>query len=200
MPLKTTQSNLVSALSEGTDFSNEGFDIDFNVCPFNLDFLIEAADVTIISNPKGLIINSAVFLTPDGGVATKMINKTGATSIKGTIAHHHATIDFGFELCPDDEADQIGVIYGDDDGNQVADGAECWVVSNGRALIYFESATTLGHFVRSQVAGDGGTIGYAIAEAAPTSPFSSDKHFQEIGHVLEATGAAGLAMCVLHSN
>jgi hypothetical protein len=47
---------------------------------------------------------------------------------------------------------------------------------------------------------DGGTIGYAHQEAAPSSPFSSDKHFQEIGHILEATAGAGLAMCVLHSN
>jgi hypothetical protein len=153
-----------------------------------------------VNSEKGININNALFLTPDGGVATKMINKTGATSIKGTIAHHHATIDFAFELCPDDEADQIGIVYGDDDGNQVADGEECWVVGNGRAYVYIEEAAVLGYFVRSQVAADGGTIGYAHQEAAPSSPFSSDKHFQEIGHVLEATVGAGLAMCVLHSN
>ena len=153
-----------------------------------------------VSSTKGIIINDALFLTPDGGVATKMINKTGATSIKGTIAHHKADTDFGFELCPDDEADQIGVVYGDDDGNQVADGVACWVVGNGRAYIYFESATDRGLFVRSQVAADGGTIGYAVAEAAPSAPFSNDKHFQELGHVLETIGGAGLALCVLHSN
>ena len=62
------------------------------------------------------------------------------------------------------------------------------------------NAGVLGNFVRTQVAADGGTVGYAIHEAAPSSPFSSDKHFQEVGHILEATGGAGLAMCVLHSN
>ncbi|KKL90587.1 hypothetical protein LCGC14_1903210 [marine sediment metagenome] len=34
----------------------------------------------------------------------------------------------------------------------------------------------------------------------PTSQFATDKHFMEIGHILENTGGAGLARTVLHFN
>jgi hypothetical protein len=98
-----------------------------------------------------------IKFTPDGGFAVRLINKTGGASVKGTIAHPYASADRSFDLCPDNEPDQIGIVYGDDDGN-------------------------------------------AVAEAVPSSPFATDKHFQEIGHVLETTGGAGLALCLLHSN
>ena len=140
--------------------------------------------------------NDNIKLTEDGGIAVKLVNKTGAASIKGTIAHVDAGVDQGFDLISDDAPDQIGVVY--DAG--IADGNDCWLVQFGKAYIYFEAAVTRGEFVRSQVAADGGTVGYAVAEAAPGSPFATDKHFQEIGHVLESTGGAGLALCLLHSN
>jgi len=142
--------------------------------------------------------NNIVMITEVGGYAIKLTNKTGGASIKGTIAHPYytAAVDNAFDLVPDDEPDQIGVVY----GSGVADGSECWVVINGCAEIYFEAAVTRGEFARSQVAADGGTVGYAIAEAAPSSPFATDKHFQELGHVIQTTGGAGLAKCILHTN
>ena len=51
--------------------------------------------------------NQNIKFTDEGGLAVRLINKTGAPSIKGTIAHvYDATaIDKAFILCPDDEPD-----------------------------------------------------------------------------------------------
>lgn len=143
-----------------------------------------------------IICNSKVKLTPEGGLAVRLTNKTGGASIKGTILGIAAGTDNAFDLLPDDEPDVIGVVY----EAGIADGQECWVVTNGICDIYFEAAVTRGEFARSQIDADGGTVGYAVAEAVPTSPFATDKHFQEVGHIIESTGGAGLAKCIIHFN
>jgi len=42
--------------------------------------------------------------------------------------------------------------------------------------------------------------GQAKSEAVPTSPFATDKHFSEIGHVLESRTGEGLAKVYLDFN
>lgn len=148
--------------------------------------------------PQTDIVVSGIMHTADGGMAIQLVNKTGGASIKGTVGHpYHATaVDLAFDLIPDDEPDNIGIVY----ETGVADGDLCWIVVKGLAKIYFEGAVARGQFVRSQVAADGGTVGYAVSEATPTAPFTTDKHFQELGHILETTGGAGLSTCLLHAN
>lgn len=141
-------------------------------------------------------INSKVMFTPEGGLAVKLTNKTGGNSIKGYIAHTSPGTDDAFQLAPDDTPDPIGVIY----EAGIADGAECWIVIQGIVEVYFEAATTRGEFARVQVNTDGGTVGVAVSEAMPTSPFATDKHFQEVAHILESIGGAGLARCIIHLN
>ncbi len=144
---------------------------------------------------------NSIYFTPDGGIAMKLTNKTGTTSVKGTCAGVSSSTNDAFELLPVGEADPIGIVYGDDDGNQVADGVSCWIVFAGRAYIKFQAATTRGFIARMTVVGDtDDAAGIAIAEVFPTSPFATDKHFQECGHVIETIGSAGLALCVIHQN
>lgn len=140
--------------------------------------------------------NNACKITPEGGVAIKMVNKTGGATTKGYVVEPDTTTDNGFVLAGIDDPDPIGVIY--DAG--VADGGDCWVVILGRADVYFAGAVTRAEFARTPVTADGGSAGVAIAEAVPTSPFATDKHFQEVGHILESTAGAGVASCVLHWN
>ena len=141
------------------------------------------------------------MVTEDGGIAVSLINKTGATSVKGALAQVDDAVDSAFDLVPVDNPDCFGIVYGDDAGNQVADGVACWIVIAGLAYVLFESATTRKHFARMGVAADGNDqAGYAMSEAYPTAPFATDKHFAEVGHVLETIGGAGLALCVLHFN
>lgn len=141
--------------------------------------------------------NKKIRFTDEGGLAVRLTNKTGAASVKGTLVDPHATVNNAVALVPVNAPDIIGVMY----DNGVADGAECWVVISGIADVMFVGNTTAGHFARMTVTADtGDQAGYAISEAVPTSPFATDKHFQEIGHVLEARTGSGLAKVCLHFN
>ena len=144
------------------------------------------------------ILDPKVKLTPDGGVAVKMTNKTGESSIEGTVVGvSHSGIDNAVQKIIVDIPDPIGVIA----ENGVSDGAEVWVVISGIAKVLFIGNTTRGHLARGFLSSDSGYIsGYGLSEAVPTSPFANDKHFYEFGHVLESRVGAGLSKCVLHFN
>lgn len=132
-----------------------------------------------------------------GGYAIKLINKTGANSVKGTLVSADTTADDACKLTPLDGLDTIGVMWSDG----VADGSSVWVVVSGIAQVKFGAAATRGQFARQSITTDtGAAAGIATAEAAPTTPFATDNHFREVGHVIQSIGAAGLARCVVHFN
>ena len=139
-------------------------------------------------------------LTPEGGVAVKMTNKTGGASVKGEVVtvYSSTSIDKAVSKIVVDIPAPIGAFY----ESGVADGSEVWVVISGIADVYFVGNTTRGHLARGFLTADGGSyvLGQALSEAVPSSPFASDKHFYEIGHVLESRTGAGLSKCVLHFN
>lgn len=140
-----------------------------------------------------------VKLTPEGGIANKYINKTGGVSVKGTVVaiYNTTAINNAVMKSTVDIPDAIGVIY--EDG--IADGKDVWVVTSGKAYVLFIGSTTRRHLARTFIVGDAGYVsGQALSEAAPTSPFASDKHFCEIGHVCESRTGAGLALVNLHFN
>lgn len=141
-----------------------------------------------------------VGITADGGIAYSMLNKSGATTVKGYIVHPSSSTDGAFNNCEIDEPDIIGVVFGDDDGAQVNDGVNCWIVKQGLAYIYSITAATREWFIRNREGAEGGSAGQAIAEALPSVPFATNKHFQECGHCLESTGGAGLVLCSIHFN
>jgi hypothetical protein len=131
-------------------------------------------------------------------MAIKLLNKTGAVSVKGEVVQPDTTTPSAVKKIEVDIPDPIGVFY----ESGVADGALAWIVVSGIADVYFIGNTTLGHFVRGFLTADGESYvaGQAMSEALPTSPFDDDKHFYEIGHVIEARVGAGLAKCVIHFN
>ena len=150
-------------------------------------------------NSGGLFVsNQRVRFTPEGGLAVRLTNKTGSASVKGTVVAAHGSVDNAVKKIIVDVPDPIGVIY--DDG--IPDGYLVWVVISGRAQVLFVGNTTRGYLARGFLTADGGSYeaGKALAEAVPGSPFASDKHFYEIGHVIESRTGAGLAFCVLHFN
>jgi hypothetical protein len=141
--------------------------------------------------------NDNVMITPEGGIAIKVINRTGETSIKGKLINTEGDIDNSVALVAIDEPDCVGVIYTAD----VPVNGEMWVVVAGKAQVLFSTATTRGQFARAPAGSDvSKTDGYAIAEPVPAPPLSTNKHFQEIGHLLETIASPGLATCVLHFN
>ena len=138
----------------------------------------------------------AVEITPEGGLAYWVINKTGGASVKGNLVEPSTAVDNAVQIINIDEPDPIGIVY--DAG--VADGDMIRVVFSGKAEVLFSNNPTRHNFARNPVAADGGANGSAISEALPTPPFSTDKHFLEIGHILETKGAPGLALVNLHFN
>lgn len=155
-------------------------------------WLPDGVTPTSATNPE-----QTVRYTPEGGVAVRMVNKSGAASVKGTLAHASDNFDNAFDLVNIGEPDICGIVY--DSG--VADGSPCWLVVSGIADVFFVGSATRGHFARNCAATDSPkTAGRAIAEAAPTPPFATDKHFLEIGHVIESRVGAGLAKTVIHFN
>lgn len=148
-----------------------------------------------VGNGK-IISNGFAMFTPEGGLAIKVVNKTGAASIKGTILEAELTTDKGVELAEVGDPDPFGIMFSDG----VADGKEVWMVVSGIAEVLYSTVVNRGTFSRVPASGEGGIDGQAINEPLPVPPFSSDKHFQEIGHPIESRGTPGLALTVLHFN
>jgi len=145
-----------------------------------------------VFTPSGMI-------TPEGGHAIRLINKTGTTSVKGSVACADTTTDFAYKLEEADGLDPIGIVY--EDG--VADGSPVWIVVAGIAQVLLENSTasTRGYWVRTSItvagranatnaAPPGGTIG------------ALEVHSREIGHCIESktAGTNVLAKCVIHFN
>jgi hypothetical protein len=152
----------------------------------------------VTTNPTAQFsVSEKVGMSADGGVMVKLTNKTGANSVKGEVVHANSAQNNSVVKIVVDVPDPIGVFY----ESGVADGAEAWVVVSGIADVYFVGDTTRGHMARGFITGDAGYVtGQALSEAVPGAPFATNKHFYEIGHVLESRTGAGLAKCVLHFN
>lgn len=135
--------------------------------------------------------------TPEGGLAIKVINDTGAASIKGMIVHASLSVDNAVSIIPIDNPDPCGIIY----DNGIPNGEYIWIVIQGKAEVLYSTTVTRGTFSRVPQSLDAAPVaGQAINEALPVPPFSSDKHFQEIGHPIESRGTPGLAMTIIHFN
>lgn len=149
-----------------------------------------------LDNPTD--IPPRIKFTPEGGLAVRFVNKSGAPSVKGYVVAADSAVDRGIHNILKDMPDPIGVVY----ESGIADGEEVWVVTTGVAEVYFVGNTTRGHLARGFLTTDGASyvVGQALSEAVPSSPFASDKHFYELGHVLQSRTGAGLALVNLHFN
>ena len=137
-------------------------------------------------------------LTPEGGFAVRLLNATGAPSIKGTIIDAH-TVDLSFGICSADDPQPIGVVY----ENGVADGDQCWIVCHGIADILLEDSTasTVGYWARISITQDGRAD---ITNAAPAGGGVAelDRHMREVGHCLQTVSAGTDKLCriIMHFN
>jgi hypothetical protein len=147
-----------------------------------------------------MIRRNPVRFTPEGGLAIRLTNKTGAASIKGTLVAASTATANAFEVTGASGAlNCVGAVY----ESGIADGSECWVVVAGIAevLLKDSTASTLGYWAKTSE----DTAGRAdITNSAPTggSVAALEDHNQEIGHCLEtkASGTSVLAKIVMHFN
>jgi hypothetical protein len=136
-----------------------------------------------------------IMLTPEGGIAVRLTNKTGVNSIKGTVVRCSTGTDNAFEVHPIADFDPIGVVY----ESGIADGQECWVVFNGRCEVLVQDgiAPARENWVGTSTV----TNGRAWFGGVPVPPTDA-RHFQEIGHCLETklAGVGILCFIMLHFN
>lgn len=140
------------------------------------------------------LITSNLRLTPEGGIAVKIINATGAPSIKGTLISASTTVDKQ-GILQSNEFDTMGIVY----ESGIANGAEMWIVISGYADVLFKDSTVV---TRGYLAIAADTDGRAITIAVPSSNPTVGEHFKEIGHCLESksSGVNVLARCIIHFN
>lgn len=143
--------------------------------------------------------NDRKFMITDvGGVAIRLLNKTGSASVKGMLVKA-GSVDNSFISTGTDEAMPIGVVY----EAGVADASLCWVTIYGVAEVLLEDSTasTAGYWCRTSTTAAGRCI---MSTAAPPGGGVSelDQHEREIGHCIETkgSGTSVLAKCIMHFN
>jgi hypothetical protein len=130
---------------------------------------------------------SSIYFTPIGGMAYQFINKTGATSVYGTIVRADYTTQNAVALTVSNDYNPIGVMY----SSSVANNATCLVVCYGKAQVLMNTNSPNGYWL-----GVGATTGYATAVV--TSPAAGAMHDGEIGHCIVSAASGGLATLILH--
>ena len=134
--------------------------------------------------------NSYFKITPEGGFAVRLTNKSGAVTVKGQIVSHKGTVARAFDLTAVDANHCLGVVY----ESGIEDAAECWVVVSGIAQVLMKNAATMGHICRIPLnTDDGEAAGYAMDAAQ-----SSSASVYKIGDVLETAAAEVLCKVLLH--
>lgn len=140
--------------------------------------------------------------TGEMGMQVKLINKTGGNTVKGYLCCPDVNVDGAFQYCAINDPDPNWVVY----EAGIADAAEAWVwCVNAICEVYCNDVAagnpTRHHYIRSTATGDSvTTTGHATSEALPASPFATDKHFQEAGHVMKSRVGSGLTLCSFHTN
>lgn len=139
-----------------------------------------------------------VTITPEGGIAVRLMNKTGADSVKGQIVSASFTHDSAFQTALASSIIPQGAVY----ESGVPDGQMCWVVVSGIAEVLLKDTTPSVHgnwvgmsdVAGRVLAGGGGHPG--------TTPPEQATHNSEIGHCLESkpAGTNVLAKVIMHFN
>lgn len=143
-------------------------------------------------------IGQDFLFTAIGGIAIRMINKTGAASVKGMTVEANTALDESFVIADADGNHHIGVVY----EAGIADGSLCWVVIHGWADALLKNATAATHGNWVTISDVAGRID-ATQAAPPAGGIAQlDNHMKEIGHCLETVvgGVDKTARVHLHWN
>lgn len=139
------------------------------------------------------ILNERLMITDEGahmgGLAIKLINKTGAPSVRGEVLANDVANDFSVTLTG--ISDEVAVCTFLEDG--VPDGDWAWVVIQGVAPFKADA----GGFGKGDWLNTSATAGRAQGGAHPPSPVI---HFQELGHAIQDAAANAVGLGIIHFN
>jgi hypothetical protein len=173
----------------------------------NLNKPLEAGDLYYNTTDKSfryyngtvwisLVPGTGGAITAEGGIAIRLINATGAPSVKGTIVMASSTVPLAFDVCPANGFQPIGAVY----EAGIANGAPCLVVITGVAEVLLANGTgsTMGNWVRTSIT----TAGRVDATGAGGGPGFVAQHFAEVGHCLETKSPGTNVLCkiAMHFN
>ena len=138
--------------------------------------------------------NSYFKITPEGGFAVRLTNKTSAASVKGSIVSLSTGTDNAFALAAIGASGVVGVVY----EAGISDGVECWVVVKGIAETLFTNDITHGMYARAPITDDTDKVaGLAVGAAIPANTFNTDAYLARFGFVMESKAAGALAKVLL---
>lgn len=165
----------------------------------NLSKSIARGNIIQLIPDSKLVPDQVAGFNERGGRMVRMINKTGATSVKGTVVETDSVgTDFAFKLSEATDSDMMAVIF--EDG--IPDGQPCFIVTHGpvQALLKDATASTRGNWVHhSDVAG---RVDATLAIPPLGGQVQTDAHFTELGHCMESVtaGVDKLAWIFIHFN
>ena len=132
-------------------------------------------------------------ITPIGGMAVLLLNKTGGASVAGELVEADTTTDLAVKQCGADSTHPIGAFL--DDG--VPDAGQAWICIGGIVDVMLKDATasTKGYWAKVS-----DTAGRADITGTTPSPPTAAVHFSEIGHCIQTAGAGSdvKARIVMH--
>lgn len=174
--IETTEINGVICCGVPLEYFNERMALKVDI----LD------DVRLYSDP----------VTGERGLQTRIINRTGSASVKGSLVMTCHDYDDSVSL-EDEGFDAIGVIA----ESGIPDGSPVWVWKNGsicQVLLRKGYTATRGYLAIAS----GSAPGRAEFIAVPSSNPVQGEHFKEIGHAYESKGSGTdvLVKCDIHFN
>lgn len=193
-----TRQHAITSTSDHTSSATPGVMLKADSNGLPVDSL--SADAAV-GDLKLLSLGGVVALgynatTHERGYLTKYINRTGASSVKGTLVSLSQATDLEV-IKQANEFDTIGIIA----EAGIAEGSEMWVWKVGsrcQVLIKDTIAVTRGEIL---IAAD--TDGRAIGITNPGTGIPAvETHFKECGHICQSAGAGTnvLALCEIHFN
>ncbi|MCK9203552.1 MAG: hypothetical protein M0P58_03825 [Bacteroidales bacterium] len=135
-------------------------------------------------------VSQSVMFTPLGGMALKMINKTGAITVKGQIVSPSPTTENGFILASASSVNPVGVVF----EAGIEDGSACWIVVSGVAEVLLADTQPAAMGYEVQISSTSGRAETKISDLTSTAI--------EIGHCIQSVsgGADQKVKVILHFN
>lgn len=140
--------------------------------------------------PNACQMTPNMMITPEGGLAIRVYNDTGAPLLKGYVVKASTLVDDAVVLTAPSDVDPVGVVYAD-----FATGTWGWIVIDGYADVYLDNA---GVTPREAWIGTSNTTPGQCTSGPLPSPPNANGHFQEVGHSVRTRTGAGLVRSILH--
>jgi len=116
--------------------TSDGAGVQTNKTPVDDYDVLRKIDIgtLVAAGPGG---TGKARMTADGGVAVQLTNRTGLSSVKGTVVRPSKAYDSSFVKAPGDAIDPCFIVEED----AIADGALCYCVFTGLAYVLLKDGT-----------------------------------------------------------